>query len=190
MNKLDILGMGFRNLWRRKLRTFLTVLSVVIGATSIVVMLSFGFAIQKQTAEMVESIGGMANLNISSYAYGDHRQQGTKLDRNFIRELERREHVLHVVPVKRVNGAYLWAGKYCYMGEILGIEPEGAEFLDYTVKEGRDLKTGDDMGILIGEDVLRWGFTDVKANMRGQYRQDQGDEYLFDPFKEKNQIEF
>ena len=40
MRLVDILGMAFANLWRRKLRTTLTVLAVVIGATLIALMVS------------------------------------------------------------------------------------------------------------------------------------------------------
>lgn len=40
MKVSDIIKLSSRNLWRRKLRTFLTVLGVLIGTTSIVVMVS------------------------------------------------------------------------------------------------------------------------------------------------------
>ena len=39
MKFLDLLRMSVNNLWRRKLRTFLTVLGVIIGTASIVVMM-------------------------------------------------------------------------------------------------------------------------------------------------------
>ena len=39
MKKIDLLSMSVRNLFRRKFRTFLTVLGVVIGCTSIILML-------------------------------------------------------------------------------------------------------------------------------------------------------
>ena len=41
----DILGMSLINLWRRKMRTVLTVLGVFIGTSSIVVMLSLGIGL-------------------------------------------------------------------------------------------------------------------------------------------------
>ena len=43
----DLISMALKNLFSRKLRTFLTVLGVVIGATSIIVMLSLGFGLQQ-----------------------------------------------------------------------------------------------------------------------------------------------
>ena len=42
MNWMDLLRMSINNLKRRKLRTFLTVLGVMIGTTSIVVMIAPG----------------------------------------------------------------------------------------------------------------------------------------------------
>ena len=46
MHKLDILSMSNNNLWRRKARTILTCLGVVIGTASIVVMLSLGIGLK------------------------------------------------------------------------------------------------------------------------------------------------
>ena len=42
MKKIDFVKMGFRNLWRRKLRTILTITGVVIGTFAIVIMVSLG----------------------------------------------------------------------------------------------------------------------------------------------------
>ena len=41
MKSVDFVKMGFKNLWRRKLRTILTVVGVVIGTFSIIIMLYF-----------------------------------------------------------------------------------------------------------------------------------------------------
>ena len=40
MKRIDFVKMGFKNLWRRKLRTILTIMGVVIGTFSIVIMVS------------------------------------------------------------------------------------------------------------------------------------------------------
>ena len=47
----DILGMSLTNLWRRKMRTLLTVLGVIIGTASIVVMLSLGIGTEAGDGE-------------------------------------------------------------------------------------------------------------------------------------------
>ena len=54
MRFIDLLRMSASNLWRRKLRTFLTVLGVIIGTASIVVMISLGLGLTKSTMEQIE----------------------------------------------------------------------------------------------------------------------------------------
>ena len=51
MRFLDLLGMSISSLFRRKLRTFLTVLGVIIGTASIVVMISLGIGLNKFTMD-------------------------------------------------------------------------------------------------------------------------------------------
>ena len=60
----DRLLMALRNLSRRKSRTILTVLSVVIGATSIILMLAFASGISNSQKQMLESFGGLTSINI------------------------------------------------------------------------------------------------------------------------------
>ena len=47
----DLLRMSMANLFKRKVRTVLTVLGVIIGVTSIVVMVSLGLGLSKATME-------------------------------------------------------------------------------------------------------------------------------------------
>ena len=46
MRLSDLIRIAFSNLWRRKLRTFLTVLAVVIGATLVTLTVSLGAGLQ------------------------------------------------------------------------------------------------------------------------------------------------
>lgn len=56
MSICDLLQMSVTNLLRRKLRTFLTVLGVVIGTASIVVMLSLGLGLKKSSLNKLNSM--------------------------------------------------------------------------------------------------------------------------------------
>lgn len=58
--------MAFRNLWRRKSRTILTILSVVIGTISIIMMLSLGIGMKDQQEEMINAFGGLDTIEIIS----------------------------------------------------------------------------------------------------------------------------
>ena len=52
----DLLLMSITNLWKRKLRTVLTVLGVVIGITSIVVMVALGNGLKESMMENLSLI--------------------------------------------------------------------------------------------------------------------------------------
>ena len=59
MRWIDLLRMSSNSLKRRKLRTFLTVLGVVIGTASIVVMISLGLGLQESMYQEIEQSGGV-----------------------------------------------------------------------------------------------------------------------------------
>lgn len=58
----DILRLCRQNLWRRKSRTILTVLGVIVGCCSIVLMVSLGQGINEQNEKMLKSMGDRSLL--------------------------------------------------------------------------------------------------------------------------------
>ena len=64
MRLLDLLRMSSSSLWKRKVRTILTVLGVVIGTASIVVMVSLGLGLNKANMEMIEEYGGLTTITV------------------------------------------------------------------------------------------------------------------------------
>ena len=64
MSIKDLLKMSLSSLWRRKLRTILTVLGVVIGTASIVVMISLGLGLNKASMEQIEQYGGLTTITV------------------------------------------------------------------------------------------------------------------------------
>ena len=95
MNKLDLMLMAFRNLWRRKSRTILTILSVVIGTFSIIIMISLGIGMKKSQDDMIKSIGSIQNIMISS---DQGQSKPKKIDKNEIARIKRNKHVKEVIP--------------------------------------------------------------------------------------------
>jgi len=79
--------MSSGNLWRRKLRTILTVLGVVIGTASIVVMVSMGLALNKMMMDEIEKNGGLTTITVSGsegeyatyMAVGEEEEQTSNL---------------------------------------------------------------------------------------------------------------
>ena len=56
MKFLDYVEFSLSNLWKRKLRTFLTTFGVVIGIGALVAMVSFGKGIQRNVMEVFQTL--------------------------------------------------------------------------------------------------------------------------------------
>lgn len=64
MRFVDLLNMSLNNLRRRKLRTALTVLGVIIGTASIVVMVSLGIGLKELNRELIGSYGSLTSIDV------------------------------------------------------------------------------------------------------------------------------
>src|SRR5690349_4083408 len=64
MTNIDIFIMALKNLFKRKLRTFLTVLGVIIGTASIVVMVSLGLAINQSFDDQLNQLSGIDIIKV------------------------------------------------------------------------------------------------------------------------------
>ena len=65
MKKSDLIFMSMGNLWRRKLRTVLTLMGVVIGTTSIIVMISLGVGMKKSIESQLKDMGSLNIVTVT-----------------------------------------------------------------------------------------------------------------------------
>lgn len=161
MNRRDMIDMALRNLWKRRLRTALTVLGVVIGTASIVVMVSIGIGMNKGFASQLENWGSLQVIDV--YPSGgmeydketDSMKQTKKQDElnaKAVESFRQMEHVQAVSPVLE-DYLYLTAGKYMADASFIGIEPGAMTALGYQVAEGRALTDEDSKAIVVGGSV-------------------------------------
>ena len=119
----DLLRMAFMNLWRRKLRAVLTVLGMVIGVSSIVVMMSLGVGIRQATMESYENMGSLTNITVSSWrwvenANGNGSSTETKLDKKAVETMRQIPGVVAVMPQINAYGI-IKSGKWIADTSIL-----------------------------------------------------------------------
>lgn len=146
----DILGMSLTNLWRRKMRTFLTVLGVIIGTASIVVMLSLGIGLKQATMEQVNSAGGLTEIQV--YSDGETGMEQLLLGDDTIDKFMELEHVTDVVPMINVYMP-VQAGKYESYFEIVGIGAVAFEKMELGEGEVPG-KTGDTLSLVLGNQLI------------------------------------
>lgn len=77
MQRADLFAMAWQNLKRRRSRTFLTMLGVVIGVCSIVVMVSIGLGINESSEAQLSQMGDLTTIQIYNYGGGNDQ---TRLD--------------------------------------------------------------------------------------------------------------
>ena len=174
MNTRDMIDMALRNLWKRKVRTVLTVLGVVIGTASIVVMVSIGIGMNKGFAEQLESWGSLQVINVYpgggmvyDEATGNMKQETkeTELEARAVESFKEMEHVETASPVIS-EYLYFSVGKYVADANVMGIEPAAMEALGYKVEEGRTLAEGDTKSLVFGGGVE---FYDPKLSWEMRY---------------------
>ena len=180
MSVSDMIKMALRNLWKRKLRTFLTILGVIIGTASIVVMVSIGIGMNESFQKQVEQWGSLQVINVyavgnNSYYYDDSEstssnkndKKATEITVNTIEEFKKIPHVEAATPVMN-EYMYFIAGKYVADASIQGIDPASMEAMGYKAEQGRVLQEGDSKTVVFGADVVS-NFYNPKLSWRMRY---------------------
>ena len=169
MSILDLFSMSFRNLFKRKLRTFLTVLGVVIGTAAIIVMLSLGLAVNANFEESLAQMGDVRVLTVRDpnanqwgggyIMMGDSRSSSSQnrggdqpaLDEKAVESFKHMRNVQAVTPVVQISMTAV-SGRNVGWLNIRGISLGAMEDFGYKLSEGEFLR-GDTYGIVFGSDV-------------------------------------
>ncbi len=162
----DLLLMSISNLWKRKLRTVLTVLGVVIGITSIVVMVALGNGLKESMLENITSYSSITQIEVSSgrswNASSSSQTEEMLLNDGLINNLKSMEHVTDVYPQLSVS-VIAKSGKYMSYMDICGMTQEGLASLDLPVAEGTLPKNNGEFKLFYGSSVLT-NFYEEKTN--------------------------
>lgn len=198
--------MCIQNLMRRKARTLLTVLGVLIGCCSIVIMVSLGIGMKEAQDKMLSEMGDLTLITVTAPQGGKGK---VKTDDNLVKQIKRLNGVEAVTPRKEFEE---------YSCRV--IAGAGNRYVaDWTTVAGLDLKEYEKMGyhlldgkvasgkgeVMVGEffaynfrDTLRpegsnmvdrWGLTDTDGGAVLESNEEDSAATLpdafFDPLKEK-----
>ena len=159
----DILGMSLTNLWRRKMRTLLTVLGVIIGTASIVVMLSLGIGLKQAMVEQVSSAGGLTEIQVTG---GDDSGMSDRLlDDETMQTFLDMDHVESVEP-QLTYSMPMQIGKYesDYVN-IIGIPQKDLKEIELEEGQAPGTENGS-LSLIVGNQVLGDSFFETAT---GEY---------------------
>lgn len=161
MNWNDLLRMSINSLRRRKLRTFLTVLGVLIGTASIVVMISLGLGMQQSLYQEVEQSGGLTSIIVTGTDGGDgmmsdstgaDEQSEKRIDDRLVETISKLNHVKLAAPIYETS-VILLKGSYIANVQLQGMTPEGLKAQNIDLGEGTLPKTGK-LDLVFGNGVI------------------------------------
>ena len=167
MKFFDYVALGFKNIWRRKSRSFLTIFAVVIGAISIIIMLSLVLGAKQVATHQLESIDGLTLMTVSANpeiqnsgnlintdTYGDDTTN--KLNDSTVETIKQILNVLDATPIAGVwvKSISLEGSDKKYRANIVAYTP-GTKVLNIPVAAGRSLVPEDMDKIVIGSELLR-----------------------------------
>ena len=153
MRSSDILHMCLQNLSRRKSRTFLTVLGVLIGCCAIVIMVSLGLGTQEAQEKMLAQMGDLTLIEVYNYGNSDKDHQIKDDTINSFRQIEGVQAVSPKLEMGNYYSAQLYAGpnrRYqTNWSTIMGIDSASAQDLGYELIDGTMPENSDE--VLVGQ---------------------------------------
>lgn len=154
MKIYDMLIICLRNLWRRKGRTLLTVIGVVIGSCAVIVMISLGLGMNKAMDSMLSSWGDLTSVTVYNSNGGgmiymtddssgnSSNKETPPLDDDALELLKSIDNVSYAIPKMGISSEMvtLVSGRNdryrLAWGDVVGVDFSMLEKMGYEIEEG------------------------------------------------------
>ncbi|MGN0773335.1 MAG: ABC transporter permease [Candidatus Ventricola sp.] len=179
MNPVETIKMAFKAIWANKIRSFLTMLGVIIGVMSVTVLMAIGQGTTSSVTDSIASMGtNMISVTIQTRRFGfgmnkSSRSSSAKgtviLKADDVLSLKESEYIQYVSPT--VSGSLtVKAGSTNTTASIMGVYPDYANIVSTELASGRYIIDADvenrSAVCVIGPDLAEdlFGNTDVVGN--------------------------
>jgi putative ABC transport system permease protein len=175
MRAVDYFPFAMKNIGRRKLRSALTVFAVVIGATSVTIMLALGSGakdfflsqFQQNGTDRQILVTQATDLTYENASHsGSHDSSAKQLTDELVTQIKQIPHVAGVSPRVYLYeiDAISYAGNKARTQQVVGYDPNGT--ITQVMAAGENLAPSDNQGVvLVTTDYAdKWGF---KGNYGG-----------------------
>ena len=159
MNPLMTIRIAYRSILNNKLRSGLTILGLVIGIASVIILVGIGNGAANSVRSQVASLG--ADVITVSISDSDSGLTNEQLD-----EMEELDLIDDVTPYQSLSGTLSKDGDTSEKASVMGTGSEYISLMGYTLSSGRDLSQIDvdhyTKAVIIGSDIAEefWGVSD------------------------------
>lgn len=209
MRPRDLLTLCSQNLFRRKSRTILTILGVVIGCCAIVIMVSIGLGSKEAQEKMLSEMGDLTVINVYYYNYGGSQDKDLILDDAALDSMRAIPGVEVVTPKWQAYDfpIQVYAGQgNRYQARwltVFGLSDGAMKALGYELLEG-DYSDGVSFGAVAGQmmaynfrdtkrpdgyNMINWWETAVWDDEKGEYDYSTIADPYFDPLDTKMELQ-
>lgn len=140
MKKIDLIRSAFKTIKQNKFRTFLTMLGIIIGVTSVIIMLAIGEGSKANIQSTISSMGS----NMLMIHPGAEQQGGMRMDRSLSQTLKlsdyealktKSKYLKYISPSVSTSGQSIY-GNQNWHTQIIGFNTEGLEIRKYQIENG------------------------------------------------------
>jgi ABC-type antimicrobial peptide transport system permease subunit len=159
----DMLSMALGNLFKRKVRTLLTVTGVIIGTCAIVVMMSLGIGIKQSMEDTLKNMGDLTVITVNNTSQSP---DAAALDDKMLKKMKKMEHVVALTPILSMDSSMIsiQSKKYKFQGMIYGVYLDTLKDFGYKTEKGELPSAGaDKTTILFGKDA-EYDFIDSRKS--------------------------
>ncbi|MFB9658134.1 ABC transporter permease [Glycomyces mayteni] len=145
MSAAEILRFALRGVAANKLRSSLTVLGVLIGVASVILLVGVGTASQREVEESIEALG-TNTLTVTASGSQGTQVRFTDLTASIAEGLEASEltpDVAAVSPVATTSATAVWDGAEYEVGSVVGTDEDYLEAANFEVAEGTGITESD-----------------------------------------------
>ena len=129
--------MAVRSILSSKMRTFLTMLGIIIGIASVMVIVGLGNGMQNYMEEMFQSMG-TNTLTVSLFGRGSNRSAGEEEMYEIV--AENSQYLSQVSPTVSIQGAVKIGAETSDYTSVTGVSEDYFHMMGYTVSQGRGLQ--------------------------------------------------
>lgn len=170
----DNIRLAFKNLRRQKLRTFLTVLAIMIGSLAIVLLVALTEGIKKAVNLQLEAIGALTTVNIPNPLFAEFQGAPANVDYSLndelVTRLESMDHITGVSPTYLLSDFRYFTlkdGGRRTHSSLLTVRPNAAG--NKSLQAGRNFNQNETRAVIIGGSYLdRLGFQADPAGAIGK----------------------
>ena len=157
----EYVKMALKNIWANKVRTLLTMLGIIIGISSVIMIISIGGGATELIASELGGLGkGQIEFGVSGY------DEKYTLTQEELDEIEKIDGVKAAVTQDVLDGT-MRTKKDEFDVTVIALNPSGFEFEDYTYINGgpytqQDAETGKSVCVISEKDAMKlFGSTNV-----------------------------